>query len=513
MKTGPGRFARVPGTLAAALAACALAAPAAGAGDREAAEALSHPFAGALPAPRLVLEGLPPDDAIAPAEAARAGPTSPPEEGLLAPPAAPERRFARAAGQTALMEALPWSVSRYISKSKFSFISIDSVRRNLETGFTYDRDNFSTDQFSHPYHGNLFFNAARSNGYSFWESGAFAFFGSFVWEIGMETEPPALNDLVNTTLGGMERGEIAHRLGTLIRDETARGRSRFWRELGAAVLDPMGAFTRLLDGDLARVRQNPPDRLPSRFVVDLAAFYRDRSSALAGSDGSGQGGIEVRVRYGDPFDGERHRPYEYFDVVLDVTHPSTSAISNVESRGVLVDGPLGAGEGTRQRLALWLRYIYYDNGPISFGGESFDLSHLALVPLPGGTELRTEAGVSVFPLAALAVDYKGVANVVYGRGFDYGPVAAVQAAARFRRREIDLVRVAWALLWQSTLDGVSRGSRVQTLTVEARVPFRGDRFSAGAGWTWMNRATTYDVLPGVEKTGSAVRLFAAATFR
>lgn len=219
--------------------------------------AAAHPFAGALPAPRLTLDGLPGEVPIpdGPAGGEVSGPdpsAGTADRGTLAPYVAPKRSFALAAGEVVLLEVLPWSVNRYVAQSKFAYISVDTVRENLETGFTYDRDSFRTDQSSHPFHGSLFFNAARSNGYSFWESGLFSFFGSFLWETSMESEPPAINDLVNTTLGGMDKGEIAHRLSTLLLDNTARGGSRFWRELGAAVINPVGAFNRLLRGDLNR---------------------------------------------------------------------------------------------------------------------------------------------------------------------------------------------------------------------------------------------------------------------
>lgn len=434
------------------------------------------------------------------------------EVGTSAPVTPPRKDFALAAGEVALLEVLPWAVNRYVSKSQFAYISIDTVRQNLETGFTYDRDSFSTDQSSHPFHGGLFFNAARSNGYSFWESGAFAFFGSFMWEAGMESEPPAINDLVNTTLGGMDRGEISHRLSTLLLDNTAHGASRFWRELGAAVLNPVGAFNRLIKGEMARTFENPPDRFPSRFIVDLEGFYRSPSGALANEDTSGQGGAEIRLRYGDPFDGERHRPYEFFDLALDMTYPATAFISRVESRGVLVDGPLGGDSKARQRIALMLHFNYYDNGPIAFGGQSFDLNHLVLLRLGGEAELRTEAGIAVAPMAALRVDYERLSTAVFGRSFDYGPAAAVQVSARIRRREIDLAKLSYSLLWQSTLDGVGKHSRVHSFSVEARAPI-GRSLSAGAGWGWTERLTTYDAFPAVEKSGSAVKVFAAWTFR
>ena len=39
---------------------------------------------------------------------------------------------------------------------------------NLHKGFDTDGDAFETNFLSHPYHGSLFFNAARKNGSSFW---------------------------------------------------------------------------------------------------------------------------------------------------------------------------------------------------------------------------------------------------------------------------------------------------------------------------------------------------------
>jgi hypothetical protein len=160
-----------------------------------------------------------------------------------------EKRFWTAAGEVALFNVLPWSFNRYISYSEFAHISMDTVSANFEAGFGYDRDHFKTDQSSHPYHGSLFFNSARTNGFGYWESGGFAFAGSFLWETTMEREPPAINDLVNTTMGGMTRGEIQYRLANMVLDNTASGSDRFWREVGGALLNPVGSLNRLLRGE------------------------------------------------------------------------------------------------------------------------------------------------------------------------------------------------------------------------------------------------------------------------
>jgi hypothetical protein len=127
------------------------------------------------------------------------------------------RRFIPAAGELVLLEVLPWAFNRYVTKEDFARISFVTIKKNFQTGFKYDSDDFKINQSSHPYHGSLFFNGARSNGYGYWESAAFTLAGSLMWECCMENTAPSVNDLVNTTLGGMTRGEIAHRLATVVR--------------------------------------------------------------------------------------------------------------------------------------------------------------------------------------------------------------------------------------------------------------------------------------------------------
>ncbi|HEX7528059.1 MAG TPA: DUF3943 domain-containing protein, partial [Thermoanaerobaculia bacterium] len=131
-------------------------------------------------------------------------PATPGSSAVLAAPSrrpAPPERFFMAAGEVALVEFLPWAYDRYATKEDFAFISVASVKENFKNGFGYDRDAFNINQASHPFHGSLYFNAARSNGYGYWESGAFTLAGSFLWECCMENTQPSINDIVNTTFG------------------------------------------------------------------------------------------------------------------------------------------------------------------------------------------------------------------------------------------------------------------------------------------------------------------------
>ena len=75
-------------------------------------------------------------------------------------------------------------------------------------------NNFITNNFSHPYHGALFFSAGRTNGYNFWESTAWSLSGSAIFEYFGETFRPAFNDWIYTGVGGANLGEIIYRLSS-----------------------------------------------------------------------------------------------------------------------------------------------------------------------------------------------------------------------------------------------------------------------------------------------------------
>jgi hypothetical protein len=106
---------------------------------------------------------------------------------------------------------------------------------NMEQGWVWDLDDFTVNQIGHPYQGNNYFNAARSNGLSFWESGAITAFGSGTWEYFGETNHASLNDLINTTLGGIALGEMFHRMAWLVRDTRATG-GRLWKDRAIATI-------------------------------------------------------------------------------------------------------------------------------------------------------------------------------------------------------------------------------------------------------------------------------------
>ena len=92
---------------------------------------------------------------------------------------------------------------RFVLNADFAQTTLNTWGDNFKNGFVWDNDQFSTNLFMHPYHGNLYFNSARSQGLTFWESAPYAMLGSLEWEFLGEREPPAINDLIATTMGGI----------------------------------------------------------------------------------------------------------------------------------------------------------------------------------------------------------------------------------------------------------------------------------------------------------------------
>ncbi len=86
--------------------------------------------------------------------------------------------FWRAAGETVGFNLGLWAFDRYVQKGHFAYISWNTIKDNFRHGFEWDNDHLGTNMFAHPYNGSLFFNAGRSNGFNFWQSGLFAAAGT-----------------------------------------------------------------------------------------------------------------------------------------------------------------------------------------------------------------------------------------------------------------------------------------------------------------------------------------------
>lgn len=203
----------------------------------------------------------------------------------------------------------------WVLREDFAKISIHSVKNNFKHAFVWDNDNFNTNLFAHPYHGNLYFNSARANGLSYYEAFPCAVFGSLMWEFFGEITPPAINDLMATSIGGTCIGEVTFRISDLFYDDREMGFSRFLRELGGAIVSPMKAFKRVLTGEAWKVKSrnylyHDYNKIPisysisvgNRYLADDNAFFRGEHNPY----------LELGMEYGNAYNTEINKPFSYF---------------------------------------------------------------------------------------------------------------------------------------------------------------------------------------------------------
>lgn len=263
---------------------------------------------------------------------------------------------------------------RFVMGEDFAKTTLHSIGHNIRNGFVWDNDQFSTNLFAHPYHGNLYFNAARSNGLTFWQSAPYSFFGSLMWEIAGEKEPPAINDLMATTMGGICIGEVTHRASDAILDDHAYGFPRFLREAAATIINPIKGLNRILTGEAWRIKSDHYlHRDRDAFPIDCALAVGDRYLADNGAIFRGEHNpyINFYLEYGDPMDGENHnKPYDFFDAEVTFGLSKNQPIINaLHILGRLWSAPFNWGKSMDAEFGIYQHFNYYDSKPVKDGSD------------------------------------------------------------------------------------------------------------------------------------------------
>jgi len=263
---------------------------------------------------------------------------------------------------------------RVVTNQDFAQTTLHTWGENFKNGFVWDNDQFSTNLFMHPYHGNLYFNSARAQGLSFWESAPLAMVGSLEWEFLGEIEPPALNDLIATTFGGICIGEITNRISRIFLDDSKRGWQRFWRELGATIFNPMGELKRIATGDAWTVRHNHYRYHDyNRNPVEISISLGDRYLADEGKLFKGEQNpyVSLAVQYGDPVNEDEHNaPYDFFETELVFGLSKNQPILNqIHLLGRLWSMPMIERKNIRAEFGLYQHFDYFDSKPVKNGSD------------------------------------------------------------------------------------------------------------------------------------------------
>jgi hypothetical protein len=260
-----------------------------------------------------------------------------------------------------------WGFNRFVTNTDYARIDIHTIKKNLSHPFVWDNDRMATNMFLHPYHGSLYFNSARSQGFSYWQSGIFAFGGSAMWELFMENEYPSLNDIIATPVGGMALGEVFFRMSDWVLDNRQTGWRRFGGELAGFLIAPTRSLTRLLNGEAWRRRTTTGRQFGLPDVsVEVSAGVRALALRGAAFDRGMVGAIGIAVEYGERFSGENERPYDYFTLNSSLNIPTSQPLLgqlNIAGRWYVAD--LVDTQKDFFSIGIYQHFDYYDSNAIA----------------------------------------------------------------------------------------------------------------------------------------------------
>jgi len=223
-----------------------------------------------------------------------------------------------------------WNI--LVGKDSWAKPTANSIYKNFTDPWEWEvSDSFTVNQIGHPAQGLMYFSAGRANGFNFYQSTLFSFFGSFTWETLCESNQASVNDLIVTVTGSFSYGEILYRLYL---EACAAGVPAIF----AAIINPMAGFHRLVTG------WKPPDNGRNLYLFRTyigAAYNQTRYSISTGNEElyyfrGPHADAGIKLIYGNPFEQESRIPFEHFELTLSL---GTDGVNHRDLR-IISDGYL-----------------------------------------------------------------------------------------------------------------------------------------------------------------------------
>ena len=219
------------------------------------------------------------------------------------------------AGEVLGQNVFVWAWDYWVLDKNYAHTGPSYWKRNFREGWKWDHNHWAINFYGHPYQGSMYYATARASGYGFYSSLLFATLGSSTWEMFAETEYPAPNDLIATSIGGSMYGEVLYRLSRL-----AYGNSKvpWYRHAAAFALEPMGYLQRSAFGN----RDYRTGFVPMELTLALGAGSRFGSDYRIGNQSADKideewndrhGMMALAIEYGKPYTVVKE-PFDYFTV-------------------------------------------------------------------------------------------------------------------------------------------------------------------------------------------------------
>ena len=304
------------------------------------------------------------------------------------------RHGAIAAGEVFSFNIFITTFNRIITRSPFADISLETMGHNITHPWVWDQDEFEINQIGHPYQGSIYFAAGRANGFNFWQSFAFAAFGSLMWEYTMENEPPSFNDFIHTPIGGSFLGEMFHRIYLSLDDKYPY---LSW------IASPQAAFNRLLTGEKAPREEGGIEAFSLRLSadhIDSAFGFSDNAYQDKGYRNVVSGGIGFDILYGNPYVRDIKKPFERFTLSTDASFDGNYYDIKIFADGFLRSWVFEANDAVATTLALDLSYDFIMATDLNYQNNSFGFSVRQRYALPHKWTIEWKSGMGATYLGA-----------------------------------------------------------------------------------------------------------------
>lgn len=317
------------------------------------------------------------------------------------------------------INAAIWGFDRFASKAEYAKINLSSWKYNIKQGWEWDQDRFEINFIGHPYSGTLYYNAARSLNYNFYQSSLFAAGGSLMWEYFGENTLPSYNDIICTPINGIFLGEILYRLSSNILDDRTRGLERVTREILAGIINPIRGLNRVLQGKSFRTTNKEIYQKEPLNISLYTGFHKiNDGQDIVLSRGRNSILLNVQFDYGNPFENRKRKPFDFFKLRTDFSFgEGRKFLNNASGYGILA----GKNISYKKRSLLFgvFQYSdYWNNKTFELGAIGFGAGVFSKLNLPRKSELYSNAHIGLIPFAGNSTKFGP--DTTHIRDYDFG---------------------------------------------------------------------------------------------
>ncbi|MDA3837652.1 MAG: DUF3943 domain-containing protein [Candidatus Delongbacteria bacterium] len=345
--------------------------------------------------------------------------------------------------------------NNFIGDAQFAKISFESIENNVCNPWVWDDDGFTVNQIGHPLQGSLYYSLARNKDHSYFGSIPFVAIGSIHWEYIMETERPAINDLITTTLGGAMLGEIIFRISDEILDDTSSGIERFVRETSVFTLNPMRGLNRLISGKTFISSGNTERKIISPLKLSFSTsknlfnYLISENIVLDNSDSLKQTPFAdyfLRLKYGDPFMTRKAFDYFLLNIGFSLDY---DVIQNVSARGLLWKRNIKLTDIAHSALGIFQNFDYLTSSDYKVAASSFGFEFMARSKSKKHWQLSSEYQAGFIILGAASTEY----FIDVDRDYNLGPGGFVKIIMSLTKPDFGNISVNLNRFFIRTISG------------------------------------------------------------